>query len=165
MNIGNGIISVSIQRTQLTLSFLVLGHLPRFSFVKDWNVEAVVKPWSAQRGRRRSPNSRSRSIYKDLKPEWANFPNQDSSRYLDILSCFVSRKNFGQPQLKTPSLYWLFGGTIWVIVRFLVYFGAARALDKIGKKWQYLAQNDQKCRFWTKFGRFWAKNPNFYGSK
>merc|ERR1711952_171531 len=24
---------------------------------------------------------------------------------------------------------------------------------------------DQKCRFWTKFGRFWAKNPNFYGSK
>jgi len=20
------------------------------------------------------------------------------------------------------------------------------------KKWQYLAQNDQKCRFWTKFG-------------
>merc|ERR1711952_59780 len=33
------------------------------------------------------------------------------------------------------------------------------------QKWQYLAQNDQKCRFWTKFGRFWAKNPNFYGSK
>ena len=26
-------------------------------------------------------------------------------------------------------------------------------------------QNDQKCRFWTKFGHFWAKNPNFYGSK
>ena len=38
-------------------------------------------------------------------------------------------------------------------------------LDKMCKKWQYLAQNAQKCRFWTKFGRFWAKNPNFYGSK
>ena len=23
----------------------------------------------------------------------------------------------------------------------------------------------QKCIFWTKFGSFWAKNPNFYGSK
>ena len=33
------------------------------------------------------------------------------------------------------------------------------------QKWQYLAQNDLKCIFWTKFGRFWAKNPNFYGSK
>ena len=40
-----------------------------------------------------------------------------------------------------------------------------QALDKMCKKWQYLAKNDQKCRFWTKFGRFWAKNPNFNGSK
>ena len=30
---------------------------------------------------------------------------------------------------------------------------------------QYLAQNDQKCRFWTKFGHFWAKKPNLYESK
>ena len=37
--------------------------------------------------------------------------------------------------------------------------------EKKGKKGQYLAENDQKCIFWTKFGRFWAKNPNFYGSK
>ena len=29
------------------------------------------------------------------------------------------------------------------------------------QKGQYLAQNDQKCIFWTNFGRFWAKNPNF----
>merc|ERR1711952_108740 len=29
------------------------------------------------------------------------------------------------------------------------------------QKWQYLAKNDQKCIFWTKFGRFWAKNPKF----
>ena len=46
---------------------------------------------------------------------------------------------------------------------FALVFG--RAWDKMGKKCQYLAQNDQKCIFWTKFGRFWAKNPNFYGSK
>merc|ERR1711994_17449 len=49
-------------------------------------------------------------------------------------------------------------GTLFTLV-----FG--QTLDKMCKKWQYLAQNDQKCRFWTKFGRFSAKNPNFYGSK
>ena len=27
---------------------------------------------------------------------------------------------------------------------------------------QGLAQIDQKCQFWAKFGRFWAKNPFFY---
>jgi len=32
-----------------------------------------------------------------------------------------------------------------------------RALDKMCKKWQYLAENDQKCIFWTKFGLFWPK--------
>merc|ERR1711923_545602 len=25
-----------------------------------------------------------------------------------------------------------------------------------------LAQIDQKCQIWAKFGRFWAKNPSFY---
>ena len=44
-----------------------------------------------------------------------------------------------------------------------LFFG--QALDKMCKKWQYLAQNDQKCIFWTKFGHFWAKKPNFYGIK
>ena len=33
----------------------------------------------------------------------------------------------------------------------------------MGKKCQYLAQKDQKRIFWTKFGRFGAKNPNFTG--
>ena len=41
----------------------------------------------------------------------------------------------------------------------------SQALDQVGQKCQYLAQNDQKCIFWTKFGHFWAKNPNFYGIK
>ena len=49
--------------------------------------------------------------------------------------------------------------------RHLVHIVFGRSLDKMCKKWQYLAQNDQKCRFWTKFGRFWAKKPNFYGIK
>ena len=31
------------------------------------------------------------------------------------------------------------------------------------KKWQYLAQNDQKCRFWTRFCRFLAKILIFMG--
>ena len=30
---------------------------------------------------------------------------------------------------------------------------------------QGLAQNDQKCRFWAKFGCYWAKNPNSYWRK
>ena len=33
------------------------------------------------------------------------------------------------------------------------------------QKGQYLTQNDLKCKFWAKFGRFWAKNLNFCGSK
>ena len=47
-------------------------------------------------------------------------------------------------------------GTLFTLV-----FG--QTLDKMCKKWQYLAQNDQKCRFWTKFGHFWAKNLIFRG--
>ena len=43
----------------------------------------------------------------------------------------------------------------------LFKFVFGRALDKMCKKWQYLAKNDQKCIFWTNFGRFWAKYPNF----
>ena len=43
-----------------------------------------------------------------------------------------------------------------------LFFG--QALKK-GQKCQYFAQNDQKCIFLTNFGHFWAKNPNFHGSK
>jgi len=49
--------------------------------------------------------------------------------------------------------------------RHLVRIVFGRAWDQMGKNGQYLAQNDQKCVFWTNFGRFWAKNPNIYGSK
>ena len=31
-----------------------------------------------------------------------------------------------------------------------------------GHQMHALAQIDQKCQFWAKFGRFWAKNPFFY---
>ena len=49
--------------------------------------------------------------------------------------------------------------------RHLVHIVFWSGIGQNVQKWQYLAQNDQKCIFWTKFGRFWAKNPNFYGSK
>ena len=39
---------------------------------------------------------------------------------------------------------------------FQLFFG--RAWDEMGPKCQYLAQNDHKCIFW-------AKIPNFHGSK
>ena len=35
--------------------------------------------------------------------------------------------------------------------RHLVHIVFGRSLDKMCKKWQYLAENDQKCIFWTKF--------------
>ena len=47
-------------------------------------------------------------------------------------------------------------GTLFALV-----FG--RAWDEMGKKWQYLAQNDQKCIFWTNFGRFWPRILIFEG--
>jgi len=45
---------------------------------------------------------------------------------------------------------------------FIVYWSG---IGQNGQKCQYLAQNDQNCKFWAKIGHFWAKNPNFYGSK
>ena len=47
----------------------------------------------------------------------------------------------------------------------LVHIGFWSGIGQNVQKMAYLAQNDQKCIFWTNFGRFWAKNPNFYGSK
>ena len=49
--------------------------------------------------------------------------------------------------------------------RHLVHIVFWSGIGQNVQKWQYLAQNDQKCIFWTNFGLFWAKNPNFYGSK
>ena len=79
----------------------------------------------------------------------------------------------GPKWTKTPILSQIFTREIKSFVthimenppRHLVHIVFGRSLDKMCKKWQYLAQNDQKCRFWTKFGRFWAKKPNFYGIK
>merc|ERR1712155_482361 len=45
----------------------------------------------------------------------------------------------------------------------LVHISFWTVIGQNVQKWQYLAQNDQKCIFCTKFGRFWAKNPNFMG--
>ena len=40
------------------------------------------------------------------------------------------------------------------------FFG--RPWDQTGQKCQYLAQNDQKCIFWGRIGRFWAKHLNSF---
>jgi len=40
-----------------------------------------------------------------------------------------------------------------------------RAWHQMDNKGQYLAQNDQICIFWAKFGCFPAKYPNFYEKK
>ena len=40
-------------------------------------------------------------------------------------------------------------------ILFALFFG--QAWDKIGQKYKYLSQNDQKCQFWAKFGRFRPK--------
>ena len=44
-----------------------------------------------------------------------------------------------------------------------IVFWSSKA--QYGPKMLIFGRNDQKCIFWAKFGCFWAKNPNFYGSK
>ena len=34
-----------------------------------------------------------------------------------------------------------------------------------GQAWDHIGRKDPKSQFSTKFGRLWAKNPNFYESK
>ena len=45
---------------------------------------------------------------------------------------------------------------------FALFLG--RTLHEMGKKYQYLAQNDHNCICWTKIGWFWAKNLIFMGA-
>ena len=45
----------------------------------------------------------------------------------------------------------------------LVRIGFWSPWDEMSKKCQYLAQNNQKCIYWVKFGLFWAKNLNLTG--
>ena len=48
--------------------------------------------------------------------------------------------------------------------RHLVHIGFWSGIEQWAKNaniWPKLTKN----AFWTNFGRFWAKNPNFYGSK
>merc|ERR1711973_977936 len=94
------------------------------------------------------------------KPAWPS-PYQPKMTILGQIWSFLGKKSFfllEKSKVLLPTKRKTHLGTLFTLV-----FG--QALDKMCKKWQYLAQNDQKCRFWTKFGRFWAKKPNFYGSK
>ena len=38
-------------------------------------------------------------------------------------------------------------------------------IGRNGQKMPIFGPKWPKCIFWAKFGRFWAKNPNFYGSQ
>ena len=72
---------------------------------------------------------------------------------------------------KNPNFYWKKQKFVLVPtlrknhlrILFALFFG--QAWDEMGQKYKYLAQNDQKCQFWAKFGRFQAKNPNSYRRK
>ena len=37
--------------------------------------------------------------------------------------------------------------------------------SSMGSNWQKMTIFGKKKQFWANFGRFWAKNPNFYGRK
>ena len=75
-------------------------------------------------------------------------------------------------------------GQICVVLRqrILIFTGESKSLgahitknhlgtflyDILARHWtkcQCLAQNEQKCHYWAKFGRFWAKNPYSFGRK
>ena len=58
-----------------------------------------------------------------------------------------------------------FGPKILIFTGGSKSFGAYVTKNRKGQKCQYLAQNDLKCIFGVKFGRFWAKIPNFNGRK
>ena len=47
--------------------------------------------------------------------------------------------------------------------RHLVVIGFWSPWDEMGKNMPIFGQIDLNCIFWTNFGRFWAKNPNFSG--
>ena len=72
---------------------------------------------------------------------------------------------------KNPDFYWKKQKFVLVPtlrknhphILLALFFG--QAWDEMGQKYKYLAQNDQKCKFLAKFGRFWAKNTNSFSPK
>ena len=90
------------------------------------------------------------------KPAWPG-PYQPKMPVLGQIWSFLGKKSFfllEKSKVLLPT-YWI----THLCILFTLFFN--QELDKMCKKWQYLAQNDQKCRFWTKFGHFWAKYPKF----
>ena len=94
------------------------------------------------------------------KPAWPG-PNWPKMPILGQIWSFLGKKSF--------FLSWEIISFVTHITenppRHLVHIVFWSGIGQNVQKCQYLAQNDQKCIFWTKFGRFWAKNPNLYGSK
>ena len=79
--------------------------------------------------------------------------------------------NFGQNFVVLGQKILIFIGEIRSFVthktknppRHLVVIGFWSPWDKMGKNMPIFGQIDLNCIFWTNFGRFWAKNPNFSG--
>ena len=70
------------------------------------------------------------------------------------------RAKFGRFWQKNPNFYWR-KQKFWyphnaktTQAPDALFYG--RAWDEMSQKCQYLAQNDQICIFWAKFGHFWA---------
>ena len=70
------------------------------------------------------------------------------------------------PPIEWP-ICWIFF-IIIILVLWLIWYKVNRCLTRYSPptghqmRRQSLSQNDQKCQFWAKFGRSWAKNPKFY---
>ena len=79
--------------------------------------------------------------------------------------------NFGQNLVVLGQKILIFIGEIRSFVthktknppRHLVVIGFWSPWDEMGKNMPIFGQIDLNCIFWTNFGRFWAKNPNFSG--
>ena len=65
-----------------------------------------------------------------------------------ISNCLAREQTFWYSHIRKPTRH---------LVPIVFFF---RQSNKMDQKCKYLAPNDQKCQFFAKFGRFWAKNPN-----
>ena len=87
-----------------------------------------------------------------MSQQWKKMPNSGQiGSFLGKKSFFYWRnQKYCHPHTENPPKH-------------LVHIGFWSDIGQNVKKWQYLAQNDQKCRFWTKFGRFRPKILIFKG--
>ena len=109
------------------------------------------------------PTKRGQHVYVSFSAHQKNKQShlffQHCESGLALLCCFftLSKKNetLHLPLFLTTSVF-----SNKVNRCFASYSPRATTINQMSR--QGLAQNEQKCHFWAKFGLFWAKNPNFY---